>query len=122
MIVPTIAAAVAGFALGAYVTYRYAPTLAHTAGFLAIAVVVCGLVGAASGLAFMNVYLAIHAFVYERALDSGLTTGVVGSSSSSPDASIFANAVYLIASESGGLLALAATVFLLAAPHRDSAG
>jgi hypothetical protein len=122
MLVLTIATTVVGFALGAYATYRFTPTLARTSGSVAFAVVPCGLVGAASGLACLYIYLAIYEFVKEPALNSGLATATGQSLSASPDANIFVNAVYSIASESGVLLALAAAVFLLAAPHRAGTG
>ncbi len=121
MLVLTIGTTVVGFALGAYATYRLAPPLARIPGSVTIGLIVCGLVGAACGLAAMYGYLAIYAFVHEPAINAGLASATGQSVSSSPDADIFVNAVYSIASESGTLLALAAVVFLLAAPYRRPA-
>jgi hypothetical protein len=113
MLALTIVTTLVGFALGAYVTYRYAPALGNAPGSVAVGLIVCGLVGAASGLACMYVYLAIHAFATTPALDTGLASAGIESGGRSPDASIFTNAVYSIASESGVLLAVAAGVYLL---------
>ncbi len=109
----TIVAALGGFTLGTYATYRYAPSLGNAPSSVVVGLIVCGLVGAACGLACMYIYLAIHAFAYTPALD-GLTGAELGSNSGSPDAGIFINAVYSIASQSGVLLAAAAGVYLLA--------
>lgn len=118
MLVLTIVTTLGGFALGAYATYRYAPSLGDAPSSVAVGLIVCGLVGAACGLACMNVYLAVHALAHSPALD-GLTGVELGSSGGSPDAGIFINAVYSVASQSGVLLAVAAGVYLLvpAAPE-----
>lgn len=113
MLALTIVTALAGFALGAYATYRYAPSLGNAPSSVAVGLIVCGLVGAACGLACMYVYSAIHAFAYSPGLDA-LTGAELDSSGGSPDAGIFINAVYSIASQSGVLLAVAAGVYLLA--------
>jgi hypothetical protein len=119
MLILTIVTTLAGFALGAYATYRYAPALgAGSAGVIA-GLIVCGLVGAACGLACLYVYLAIHAFVTAPAIDDGLAAAGIGSGGRSPDADIFTNAVYSIAGQSGVLLAVAAGVYLLAPPERE---
>lgn len=114
MLALTIVTALGGFALGAYATYRYAPSLGNAPSSVAVGLIVCGLVGAACGLACMYVYLAIHAFATTPAFDTGLATAGIGSSGRSPDAAILTNLVYSIASESGVLLAVAAGVYLLA--------
>jgi hypothetical protein len=116
----TIATTLAGFALGAYATYRYAPALSDAPASVAVGLIVCVLVGGACGLACLYVYFAIHAFATEPALGSGLASAGLGSGGS-PDADIFANAVYSIASESGVLLAVAAGVYLLAPSAREPA-
>jgi hypothetical protein len=113
MLALTIVTALGGFTLGTYATYRYAPSLGNAPSSVVVGLIVCGLVGAACGLACMYIYLAIHAFAYTPALD-GLTGAELGSNSGSPDAGIFINAVYSIASQSGVLLAAAAGVYLLA--------
>lgn len=113
MLALTIVTALAGFVLGAYATYRYAPSLGNAPSSVAVGLIVCGLVGAACGLGCMYIYLAIHAFAYSPALD-GLTGAELTSNGASPDAAIFINAVYSIASQSGVLLAVAAGVYLLA--------
>lgn len=113
----TIVTALGGFALGSYLTFRYAPTLAPGPGSVAIGLIVCALVGAATGLACMYVYVAIYEFVREPAVNSGLLA-VSGGHEVSPDANIFVGAVFSIATESGVLLALAAGVFLLAPARR----
>ena len=59
MLALTIISAVVGFAVGTYATYRLAPPLAPAGSGRLAALTVCGLVGAATGLAAMNVYLAI---------------------------------------------------------------
>ena len=114
MLALTIVTTLVGFALGAYATYRYAPTLGNAPGSVAVGLIVCGLVGAACGLACMYVYLAIHAFATAPALDTGLASAGIGSGGRSPDAEIFTNAVYSIASQPGVLLAVAVGVYLLA--------
>jgi|GEM_PF-2993961 len=113
MIGLTIAFALGGFALGSYLAYRYAPPLVPARGSTAVGVVICALVGAAVGLACMYVYLGIHALVYEGPLTAAIGDENGGGSAASPDANIFAGAVYSIASQSGVLLALAAGVHLL---------
>jgi hypothetical protein len=112
MIGLTIAFALGGFALGSYLTYRYAPPLIRIRGSTTVGLVVCALVGAAVGLACMYVYLAIYELIHEPMLTSAASEGGSGSSAS-PDANIFANAVDSIATQSGVLLALAAGVHLL---------
>jgi hypothetical protein len=114
MLALTIVTALGGFALGTYATYRYAPALGNAPSSVAIGLIVCGLVGAACGLACMYVYLAIHAFVTTPAFDTGLANAGIGSDGRSPDAAILTNVIYSIASESGVLLAVAAGVYLLA--------
>lgn len=114
MLALTIATTLVGFALGAYATYRYAPSLGNAPASVAVGLIVCGLVGAACGLTCMYVYLAIHAFATAPALETGLASAGSGSNGRSPDAGIFINAVFSIASQPGVLLALAAGVYLLA--------
>lgn len=121
MLALTIVTAVIGFAFGAYATFRYGPTLSQRPGTTAVGLVVCALVGAACALAFMYVYLAVHAFSTQGNIDTGLARAGEAFGGTSPDASIFVNAVFSIASESGVLLALAAGVFLLAPSHRGTA-
>lgn len=113
MIALTIAFALGGFALGSYLTYRYAPPLLRVRGSTAVGLVICALVGAAVGLACMYVYLAIYALGHTPALTSVLDEGHAGASAS-PDANVFAGALFSIASQSGVLLALAAALHLLA--------
>jgi len=113
MIELTVAFALGGFALGAYLTYRYAPPLLRVRGSTAIGLVICALVGAAVGLACMYVYLAIYALIHEGPLSTAISGENGGGPTASPDANIFASAVYSIASQSGVLLALAAGVHLL---------
>jgi len=113
MLILTVVTALAGFALGAYATYRYAPSLGNAPSSVAAGLIVCGLVGAACGLGCMYVYLAIHAFATSPGLD-GLAHGELSSDGGSPDPGIFISAVYSIASQSGVLLAVAAGVYLLA--------
>jgi hypothetical protein len=117
MLALTIVTAALGFAFGAYTTFRYGPTLDKRPGSVAVGLIVCALVGAAFALAFMYVYLAVHAFATADNIDAGFARGSESFGGSSPDASIFVNAVFSIASESGVLLALAAGVFLLAPSH-----
>ncbi|HEY2571498.1 MAG TPA: hypothetical protein VGI27_08490 [Solirubrobacteraceae bacterium] len=117
----TIAFALGGFALGFYLTYRYAPPLVRARGSTAVGIVICVLVGAAVGLACMYVYLTIY-----QLINAGPLTGVLngesgGAPSASPDANIFAAAVYSIASQSGVLLALAAGVHLLGSTGANGA-
>jgi hypothetical protein len=109
----TIAFALGGFALGAYLTYRYAPPLLRARGSTAVGLVICALVGAAVGLACMYVYLAIYQLINAGPLTGSLNSENGGGPSASPDANIFAAAAYSIASQSGVLLALAAGVHLL---------
>ncbi|HTA05310.1 MAG TPA: hypothetical protein VK774_03010 [Solirubrobacteraceae bacterium] len=111
--------AVGGFAIGSYATYRYAPPLAQARGSVAVGLIVCALVGAAIGLACMYVYLAIHGLVYDSALTSAIGEGNSQSASASPDANVFVNAVFDIATQSGVLLALALGLYLLSAPARE---
>jgi hypothetical protein len=113
MIGLTIAFALGGFALGAYLTYRYAPPLLRARGSTVVGLVICALVGAAIGLACMYVYLAIYQLINAGPLTDALSSENGGGQSASPDANIFAAAVYSIASQSGVLLALAAGVHLL---------
>jgi len=113
MIGLTIAFALGGFALGAYLAYRYAPPLVRARGSTAVGVVICVLVGAAVGLAFMYVYLAIYVLIHAGPLSGAISSENGGGPTASPDANIFASAVYSIASQSGVLLALAAGVHLL---------
>jgi hypothetical protein len=120
MLALTIITTLVGFVLGAYATYRYAPALSDTPASVAVGLIVCGLVGCACGLACLYVYLAIHAFATAPALGSGLASAGLGSGGS-PDADIFANAVYSIASQSGVLLAVAAGVYLLAPSSHEPA-
>jgi hypothetical protein len=117
MLVLTIVTALGGFALGAYATFRYAPTLARRPGSLAVGIVVCVLVGAAAGLACMHTYLMVHDFVGGPAFANDLAREA-GSPGASTDAETLADAVIVIATQSGVLLALAATAFLLAPAHR----
>jgi hypothetical protein len=121
MLALTIVTTLAGFALGAYATYRYAPALSDAPASVAVGLVVCGLVGAACGLGCLYVYLAIHAFATEPSLGNGLAVAGIGSGGTSPDADIFTNAVYSIASQSGVLLAVAAGVYLLAPSTHEPA-
>jgi hypothetical protein len=121
MLALTIVAMLAGFALGAYATYRYAPSLGNAPASVAVGLIVCGLVGAACGLACMYVYLAIHAFATSPALSTGLTNAGAGLGERSPDAGIFISAVFSIASQPGVLLALAAGVYLLAPSAPEAA-
>jgi hypothetical protein len=117
MLLLTIVTALGGFAVGAYATFRYAPTLARQPGSLAVGLVICVLVGAATGLACMRAYLMIHNFVSGPSLGNGLAREA-GGPSASADAETLADAVIVIATQSGVLLALAATAFLLAPAHR----
>jgi hypothetical protein len=114
MLVLTIVTALAGFALGAYATYRYAPSLGNASSSIVVGLIVCGLVGAACGLACMYVYLAVHSFTATPPLQGAFAGTGIGSGGRSPDSDIFTNAVYSIASECGPLLAIAAGVYLLA--------
>jgi hypothetical protein len=114
MLVLTIVTALGGFALGAYATYRYAPSLGDAPSSVAVGLIVCGLVGAACGLACMYVYLAIHSFATSPPLQGAIASAGIGSDGRSPDSDIFTNAVYSIASECGTLLAIAAGVYMLA--------
>ena len=114
MLALTIVAALGGFALGAYATYRYAPSLGNAPSSVAVGLIVCGLVGSACGLACMYVYLAVHSFATSPPLQGAIAGAGIGSGGRSPDSDIFTNAVYAIASECGPLLALAAGVYLLA--------
>lgn len=104
MLALTIATAVVGFGVGAYATYRLAPPLAPAGSGRLAALTVCGLVGAASGLAAMNVYLAIdlwgHTSGVGAAFDVGLRVGIV-------------DTLVLALAQSGVLLGLAAVVHLL---------
>ncbi len=113
MIGLTVAFAVGGFALGSYLAYRYAPPLVQARGSTAVGVVICVLVGAAVGLACMYVYLGIYALIHDGPLTSAIGDENGGGPTASPDANIFAGAVYSIATQSGVLLALAAGVHLL---------
>lgn len=113
----TIVTALGGFAVGAYVTYRYAPPLARMPGSGAVGIVICILVGAACGLACMHSYTAIHDFVSGPSLGNGLGREA-GSPSASTDARTLAEAAIVIATQSGVLLALAVTAFLLAPAYR----
>jgi hypothetical protein len=115
----TVVFALGGFALGSYATYRYAPPLAERENSVAVGLVICLLVGAATGLACMYVYLAIYGLINQPALGGALGGGG-RSASASPDANVFVNAVFSIATESGVLLALAAGVYLLAGPAPSS--
>jgi hypothetical protein len=117
MLVLTVVTALGGFALGAYTSYRYAPSLARTPGSVAVGVVICILVGAASGLACMHTYMTIHNIVSGPAIGNGLGREA-GSPSASADAQTLAEAAIVIATQSGVLLALAVTAFLLAPAHR----
>jgi hypothetical protein len=119
MLVLTVVTALGGFALGAYATYRYAPSLARTPGSVAVGFVICALVGAASGLACMHAYLTIHDLVSGPGFGNGLLREA-GSPSASTDAETLADAAIVIATQSGVLLALAATAFLLAPAHRPA--
>jgi hypothetical protein len=119
MLVLTIVTALGGFALGAYATFRYAPTLARAPGSRAVGLVVCALVGAACGLACMHTYLTIHDFIGHPVLGDGLAREA-GTPSASTDAETLADSVIVIATQSGVLLALAATAFLLAPAHRSA--
>ena len=116
----TIATTLVGFALGSYMTYRYAPTIARAPGSVAVGLVICTLAGAACGLAFLYVYLAIYAFAHEPT-SVGIASAPLGVVERSLDANIFISAVYTIATESGVLLALAAGVYLLAPAHEEPA-
>jgi hypothetical protein len=113
MIGLTIAFALGGFALGAYLAYRYAPPLVRARGSTAVGLVICVLVGAAVGLAFMYVYIGIYALIHEGPLTGVISDEAGGGPTASPDANIFATVVYSVASQSGVLLALAAGVHLL---------
>ena len=115
-----IAFALGGFAIGSYTTYRYAPPLARAHGSAAVGFIVCLLVGAAVGLACMYIYLAIHGLIHEPGPRAPLVDGNAQSASASPDASIFVNAVFSIATESGLLLAVATGLYLLSSPTDDS--
>jgi hypothetical protein len=114
MLALTIVTALGGFAVGAYATYRYAPSLDSAPGSVAVGLIVCALVGAACGLGCMYVYLAIHSFATSPPLQSGIASVPVGSGGRSPDSDIFTNAVYSIATECGTLLAIAVGVYMLA--------
>ena len=114
-----IAFALGGFALGSYATYRYAPPLAQARGSTVVGLIVCLLVGAAVGLACMYIYIAIHGLIREPALRTPLGEGNAQSASASPDASIFVDAVFNIATESGLLLAVAVGLYLLGSPTGD---
>lgn len=118
----TIACALGGFALGSYLTYRYAPPLVRTRGSTAVGIVICVLVGAAVGLACMYLYLGIYALIHESPLRAAVGDEGGGGPSASPDANIFGSTVFAIASQSGVLLALAAGVHLLASTGRAAAG
>jgi hypothetical protein len=118
MLLLTIVTALGGFAVGAYATFRYAPTLAQAPGSIGVGVVICVLVGAASGLALMHTYLMIHGFVAGPTL--GGLAREAGNPSASSDAQTLASAVIVIATQSGVLLALAASAFLFAPAHVSS--
>ena len=100
----TIASAAVGFVVGAYATYRLAPPLAPAGSGRLAALTVCGLVGAAVGLAAMNVYLAIEAWRFA----SGAEAQLAGLAR----VSVVDSLVFALA-QSGVLLALAAVVHLL---------
>jgi hypothetical protein len=117
MLLLTIVTALGGFVLGAYLTDRYAPPLARMPGSVAVAVVICILVGAACGLACMHTYTMIHDFVSGPALGHELAREA-GSPSASTDAHTLADTAIVIATQCGVLLALAVTAFLLAPAHR----
>ncbi len=118
MVILTIVTVLGGFALGAYLAYRYLPSLAQRPGSTAVGLVICILVGAASGLACMHVYLTIHDIVSQSAVGGGLAREAGGAPSASTDAQTLAEATIVIATQTGVLLALAATTFLLAPAHR----
>ncbi len=118
MLVLTIVTALGGFALGAYLTDRYAPPVARIPGSAAIGVVICVLVGAACGLACMHTYKMIHDFVSGSGIGNGLGGG--GGPSASADAETLAGTAISIATQSGVLLALAVTAFLLTPAHARS--
>ncbi len=113
MLALTIACALGGFALGSYLTYRYAPPLVRARGSTAVGIVICVLIGAAVGLACMYVYLGIYALIHDGPLTAAIGGENGGGPMASPDANIFTNVVYSITSQSGVLLALAAGVHLL---------
>lgn len=98
--------ALGGFAVGALLTFRYAPPLARTREGVVAAVVVCALVGAAVGLAAMNVYVTIVSIAHLPPSAGG----------NGPDASaeLLRSLIVALATETAVLLGLATVVYLLA--------
>jgi hypothetical protein len=107
-----VVAAVGGFAVGAYVTVRYAPALARTREGVVAGLVTCALVGAALGLAAMNVYVTI-------ADTRGSAANQVATGADATSVLVH-NLIVALASQNAPLLALAALVYLLAPDGREA--
>ena len=106
-----IVCVLAGFTLAAYATFRLAPPLTPAGSVRLAAFTVCGLAGAAGGLAAMNLYFEIYVWYHASGLGPAFTDV----------ARIASVDTFLVGlAQSGALLASAAIVYLLAARRRGT--